>query len=281
MLTLEAPAKTNLRLQITGKRDDGFHEIETRMLPLSLADTVSLEPIEGESIEFSCSDPELPPGEDNLAIMAVRALEARCHRRFGVRIHVDKQIPSGAGLGGGSSDAASVLIGMNQAFELGFSTEELAGIAADFGSDVPFFVYRTVCDCRGRGELVEPIEFRWDLPLFLMKPGFGTSAGWAYRAWESSREIPSVTYVPQLTPWGMMVNDLERPVFRKHLVLARMKQWLLEQPEVHAAILSGSGSCLLAVLTSNDRGRLLEEKALRVFGSTTWTWVGHSVGTRH
>jgi 4-diphosphocytidyl-2-C-methyl-D-erythritol kinase len=278
-LTLQAPAKTNLNLHVRGKRDDGFHEIETRMLPLSLADTVEIEAIGEEVMKFSCSDPKLPPGEENLAVKAVRALEALCDRRFGVRVHVEKFIPSGAGLGGGSSDAAAVLRGMNQTFELGIPTEELAAIAAGIGSDVPFFIYETVCDCRGRGEIVSPVEFAWDLPVFLMKPAFGTSAGWAYQSWENSREIPNVTYVPQLSPWGTMVNDLERPVFQKFIALARMKMWLLEQREVHAAILSGSGSCLLAVLTRNDRGRLLEEKALRVFGDTTWTWVGHSIGT--
>lgn len=278
-LTLQAPAKTNLFLRIAGKRGDGFHEIETRMVPLSLFDLVEIEPVAGESVRFSCSDPDLPSGEENLALKALRALEEHCDRRFGVRIHVEKKIPSGAGLGGGSSDAAAVLRGVNQAFDLGISDEDLAGIGGGIGSDVPFFVYETVCDCRGRGEIVLPVDFAWDLPVLLMKPVFEISAAWAYQQWEASREIPNITYVSQLCPWGGMFNDLERPVFQKYVALARMKMWLLEQREVHAAILSGSGSSLLVVLTRNDRGRLLEEKALRAFGPTAWTWVGHSLGT--
>ena len=280
-LILKAPAKTNLWLRVTGQRPDGYHDISTRMLPLSLADEITLEPREeGEQIEFSCSDPNLPGGEDNLALRAVRALEERCGRRFGARIHVEKMIPSGAGLGGGSSDAATVLLGLNRLFDLGFPPEQLAEVGARFGSDVPFFLFETVCDCAGRGEIVTPVDFPWDLPVFLMKPSFGVSAAWAYQNLGKYQEISGVPYVPQLCPWGAMENDLERPVLGKHLILARMKEWLLDQREVHAAILSGSGSCLIAVLNRNDRGESLRERALAEFGDTTWTHVGHTIGTR-
>ena len=279
-LTLKAPANTNLWLRVTGKRPDGYHEISTRMTPLTLADEISLEQLEGDQVEFSCSDPALPAGEENLALQAVRALENHCGRRFGLSIHVEKKIPSGAGLGGGSSDAATVLLGLNRLYDLGLTPQRLAEVGARFGSDVPFFLFETVCDCSGRGEIVTPVDFPWDLPVFLMKPAFDVSAAWAYQNLEKYEEFPGIPFVPQLCPWGPMENDLERPVFGKHLILARMKKWLLDQRDVHAAILSGSGSCLLAILTRNDCGEALQNQALVAFGDTTWTHIGHTLGTR-
>ena len=275
-LLINAPAKTNLWLRITGERPDGYHDIATRMLPISLADEITLETLDGDQVEFTCSDPDLPAGEDNLALRAVRALENHCGRRFGARIHVEKKIPSGAGLGGGSSDAATILLGLNHLFHLGLTPEHLAVVGSRIGSDVPFFLFQTVCDCAGRGEIVTPVDFPWDLPVFLMKPAFSVSTAWAYRNLEKFAAISGIPYVPQLCPWGPMENDLERPVFGKHLLLARMKEWLLDQREVHAAILSGSGSCLLAILTRNDRGEALQERVLANFGDTTWTWIGHT-----
>lgn len=276
-ITLQAPAKTNLWLRVTGKRDDGFHEIDTRMVPLSLSDALKIKPTTGKTVSLTCSEPDVPIDEENLVMKAVRALEEKTGRRFGAEIHLEKRIPHGAGLGGGSSDAAAALRGFNELFDLGLERSVLAEIAGSIGSDIPFFVWETVCDCTGRGEIVTPVEFDWELPVFLMKPAFAVPTGPAYGLWTESREIPGIPYAPQLCPWGTMVNDLERPVFQKYLMLARMKEWLLDQREVHAAMLSGSGSSLLAVLTRNDRGRILEERALQVFGPNTWTWVGHTL----
>lgn len=277
-LTLQAPAKTNLWLKITGKRDDGFHGIDTRMVPLSLADQLEITSLpEKYGVSLTCNDPSLPLGPDNLVMKAVRAIEERTGRSLGARIHLEKHIPHGAGLGGGSSDAAATIRGLNQLFELGLDHSTQAEIAAGFGSDIPFFCWETVCDCQGRGEIVNPVDFAWELPVFLMKPAFGVPTGPAYGSWESSREIRGIPYVPQLCAWGAMVNDLERPVFQKFLLLARMKKWLLDQSEVHATILSGSGSCLLAILTRNDRGQALQERAMQTFGPSTWTWIGHTL----
>lgn len=276
-LILHPPAKTNLWLRVTGKREDGYHGIETRMVSLSLADTLHLTPADDGKISLTCDDPSLPVNEENLILKAVRALETRLNRRFGARIELEKRIPHGAGLGGGSSDAASTLLGFNQLFQLGLDRPQLSEIAATFGSDIPYFIQEKTCDCSGRGEIVTPVEFPWELPIFLIKPAFSVPTAPAYGRWADSHELPGVPYAPQICPWGTMFNDLERPVFQKYLILARMKEWLLNQGEVHAAILSGSGSALLAVLSRNDRGRILEERALKVFGPTTWTWVGHTL----
>jgi len=276
--TIEAPAKTNLSLQVLGKRADGFHAVETRMCRLSLSDTLDFRYLAaGRGAKLTCDDSALPNGEANLVIKAVRAMENYCHQRFDVGIDLIKRIPSGAGLGGGSSDAAATLKGLNHLFDLRLNPGKLAGIAAGIGSDVAFFCHESTAVCSGRGEIVEPVEFEWKLPLLVIKPPFEVSASYAYRQWADSKENPGVSYVPQICPWGEMYNDLERPVFAKFLVLARLKMWLLDQGEVHAAMLSGSGSSLIAILTRNDSGGRLGERVRETFGQAFRVEVCHTL----
>jgi len=276
--TIEAPAKTNLSLRVLGKREDGFHAIETRMCRLSLSDTLEFRyRAAGGGAELTSDDPTLPTGEENLVIKAVRAMEKYCHQGFDVGIDLEKNIPSGAGLGGGSSDAAAVLKGLNHLYDLRLSPEKLAKIAAGIGSDVPFFCHDATAVCSGRGELVEPVEFEWKLPLLVIQPPFEISASFAYKNWAESIENPGVSYVPQICPWGEMSNDLERPVYEKYLTLGRLKMWLLDQAEVHAALLSGSGSCLIAILTRNDSGERLKHRVRETFGRTFEAEVCHTL----
>jgi len=272
-----APAKTNLHLRILGKRDDGFHEIETRMVRLSLQDRVRLKWRDDDHVVLRCSDSSLPVGEDNLAVRAVRALEVHTNKVFSVSIDLEKNIPSGAGLGGGSSDAAAVLRAINVMGSLLLPEEELAAVGATIGSDIPFFVYDRTCDCRGRGEIVVPVsdEHRVDpLPVFLIKPAFEISAAWAYQHYEASAEYEGFLYHEQVCPWGTMVNNLERPVFEKFPVLGEMKSWLIAQPETDAALLSGSGSTMLAILKQGANGHALRSRALERYGETCWTFLG-------
>ena len=244
-----APAKTNLWLRILGKREDGYHEIETRMVRLGLADRIRLKWREDGAVVLRCSDPELPVGEDNLVIKAVRALEQHTGKTFSVSLDLEKHIPSGAGLGGGSSDAAAVLRALNEMAALALPESELAAVGATIGSDIPFFLYDRACDCRGRGEIVEPLAPEAVPPsllIFLVKPAFAIAASWAYRRYAESGEYAGFTYRAQQHRWGEMINDLERPVFEKFPVLGEMKSWLLARAGVRAALLSGSGSTLLA-----------------------------------
>jgi len=266
---LSAPAKTNLSLEVRGKRADGFHEIETLMVPISLADTIIIDRADDEGVIFTCSDPSLT-GNDNLVVRAARLFFERTHIPPGVHIHLEKRVPHGAGLGGGSSDAATTLIGLNEMFGTGFKTPVLSMMAAELGSDIPFFVYRSAAICRGRGELVEPVAFPHALPLLLIKPAFGVPTPWAYKQWKVSHELPDVPYAPQIFPWGRMVNDLERPVFEKYIFLAVLKRWLLGQPEVAGAMMSGSGSTTLAVLKDASNAPALQEKIAAEFGDGLW-----------
>ena len=277
---LIAPAKINLALEVLRKRPDGFHEIDTRMVKLGLEDTLRLKWRDDDEVILRCSDSTLPTGEDNLVVKAVRALERHTDKVFSVSIDLEKRIPSGAGLGGGSSDAAAVLRALNEMASLFLPEEELAAVAATIGSDIPFFIYDRPCDCRGRGELVVPVperEIPPSLPVFLFKPGFEIAASWAYRHWSTSGEYAGFTYAAQSFPWGGMVNDLERPVFEKFPLLGEMKTWLLAQPGVRAALLSGSGSTMLTVLDEGTDATDVTSAALARYGENGWTWSGRTV----
>jgi 4-diphosphocytidyl-2-C-methyl-D-erythritol kinase len=268
-MKLDAPAKINLSLEVRGKRPDGFHEIESLMVPVSLADTLEIER-NNTGIEFTCSDPSLPVDGTNLVMRAAKLFLERCRVEGGVKIHLEKKIPHGAGLGGGSSDAASTLIALNRIFETGLDVKTLAGFAAELGSDIPFFVYESAAVCRGRGEIVEPVDFAHRLPLLLIKPPFGVPTPWAYKQWGNSRELPGISYAAQSFSWGKLVNDLERPVFEKYLFLAMLKRWLLEQPEVAGAVMSGSGSTMIAILHDESQAGVFAQRACGQFGDL-WT----------
>ncbi len=274
-----APAKVNLSLRVLRRREDGFHEIESLMCPLSIFDTLDLSHREEGGLEFTCDDPTIPQGDDNLVVRAAKLFCASCGFEPQLRIHLTKRIPHGAGLGGGSSDAATTLIGLNRLFGTELSREVLSAMAADLGSDIPFFIYQSAAIIRGRGEFVEPVAFPHELPLFLIKPPFGVPTPWAYKHWRDSREVPGVRYEAQEFPWGTLVNDLERPVFEKYLFLADVKTWLLAQPEVAGALMSGSGATVFAVLREKGAAESLAAKVGAEFGSNLWCCLCETIGS--
>jgi 4-diphosphocytidyl-2-C-methyl-D-erythritol kinase len=271
-MQLFAPAKINLSFRVLRRRKDGFHEIDTLMAPISLRDELTIEPNETETgLAFSSDDPSLPPGEENLVVRAARAFFAEIKAEPRVRIELRKEIPHGAGLGGGSSDAASTLLGLQELHGRPLSGAGLTNLAAGIGSDVPFFLARSAAICRGRGEIVEPVGSLPELSLLLLKPEFGVPTPWAYGRWHEARALPDVDYAAQRIGELTLQNDLERPVYEKHLFLARMKVWLLEQPEVAAALLSGSGSTLFAVLRDGVRAEPLADRARAELDPALWS----------
>ncbi len=270
-LALCAPAKVNLTLRVLGKRQDGYHEVETLMAPLDLADEVVLvRRREGEPV-LECDSGDVPRDEGNLAVRALRLLEAKCGCELGLSIRLRKRIPVGAGLGGGSSDAAAVLVGGNQLGRLGLGARDLEALAAGLGADVSFFLAGRPCWCRGRGERVAPADVGGGLDLVLLKPAFPVATAEAYAAWEGAVEIPGVDYGPCVYPWGELVNDLERPVFGKHLHLAQLRTWLERRPEVSGARLSGSGSTVFGILAEGATSAVaLGREAREQFGESLW-----------
>jgi 4-diphosphocytidyl-2-C-methyl-D-erythritol kinase len=271
-MQLSAPAKINLSFRIKDRRADGFHEIETLMAPISLEDRITIERVgEHDEIRFSCDDPSLPAGDDNLVVRAAKLFRQRANITAGITIALEKKIPHGAGLGGGSSDAASTLLGLNELFAAGLQQDELLNLAAQIGSDVPFFVVRSPAVCRGRGEIVTPTSLPTKFHLLLLKPDFAVPTPWAYSRWKESRELPGVDYSPQEFRGVEFVNDLEWPVFEKFVLLAHLKTWLRKQPEVAVALMSGSGSTVFALLRENAGGEELAMRARHQIDATLWT----------
>jgi len=265
-----AHAKVNLFLRVLRRREDGFHEIETLIAPISLHDSVVIEP--ADRLEFCCDQPGLA-GDDNLVLRAARAFFAETNLERQVRLMLRKKIPHGAGLGGGSSDAAAALRGLNRFFDAKLSNEKLSSLAAKLGSDVPFFLNEKAAICTGRGEIVMPARLPASLNLLLLKPEFGVPSASAYSRWHATRELAGTIYEPQEFADITFANDLERPVFEKFVFLAQMKAWLRRQSEVGAALMSGSGSTVFAVVRPNADGDSLANRAKNELDPNLWTHV--------
>jgi 4-diphosphocytidyl-2-C-methyl-D-erythritol kinase len=278
-MQVSAPAKINLSLRVLGRRSDGFHEIETCIAPISLCDEIKIEQRAGkQDIAFRCDDPSVPKGEDNLVVRAAKVFFEETKITSGVSIELKKTIPHGAGLGGGSSDAASTLLALNELFETALPREALAKMAEMIGSDVPFFIFQCAAICKGRGELVSPARLCEQLSLLLLKSEFGVPTQWAYSRWRDSREIPGVSYASQAFDGQTFVNDLERPVFEKFVFLAALKFWLLKQPEVGVALMSGSGSTVFAVIRDNADVDLLARRARADLDPELWICACETIG---
>ena len=263
-----AHAKVNLSLRVLRRREDGFHEIETLIAPITLHDSLVIEP--ADRLEFYCDQPGLA-SDDNLVVRAARAFFAETNREPKVRLTLRKKIPHGAGLGGGSSDAAAALRGLNRFFDARLSNEKLSTLAAKLGSDVPFFLNETAATCSGRGEIVVPAPLPTSLNLLLLKPEFGVPSAWAYSRWHATRELAGTIYESQEFAGITPVNDLERPVFEKFVFLAQIKSWLRRQSEVGAALMSGSGSTVFAVMRPNADRDSLAARAKSSLDPNLWT----------
>ena len=276
-LTLHAPAKLNLSLRILGKRDDGFHEIDTLMVKLpGLKDQLDF--VESGTFSFHCDEPGVPGDSHNLVCKAVRAYETAAGIPCNFAITLKKNIPHGAGLGGGSSDAATTLLGLDQLHGGKLGPARLHEIAASLGSDVPFFLTPGAARCTGRGETITRVPSPAAIRVLLLKPWFSVPTPDAYSRWSDSAELPGILYAPQEIHGIALANDLERPVFAKHRFLAELKQWLLERRETTAALLCGSGSTLFAVLNDDADSVALAKCAKHELDPGLWHWTGTSGG---
>ena len=241
-----APAKINLYLHIVGKRPDGFHELETLMAAISVGDVLHAELADAPGIVLTCDRADLAVDPSNLVYRAADLFIQKYGVKQGVRLHLEKKTPIGAGLGGGSSDGAHTLLALRTLTGIAAPDAELEEIAGRLGSDVPFFITRKPSVCRGRGEIIEPVP-RWSEEVrgLLVHPGFGVSTPWAYKAYaqdpKQGEEGPAFAF-------GTLRNDLEPPVFSKYLWLPTAKAWLAARPGVRGALMSGSGSSVFALL---------------------------------
>jgi 4-diphosphocytidyl-2-C-methyl-D-erythritol kinase len=275
-MRIRAPAKVNLSLRVVGKRRDGYHLIDTIMAPVSLYDEIAIARAKpGAKLSVVCDDPKIPSGEKNLAYKAAALLLGRDAGKYPVAIHINKRIPAGAGLGGGSSDAAAVLVGLNRLLRLKKNRRQLLRLAAKIGADVPFFIIGRPARARGIGERLKPIKTGRRLWLVIVYPGFPVSTSWAYHSlsFKLTKNIEKTSLNRHVWPLRgsaiELVNDLEKPVFRRYPKVARLKQKLAEAGAA-GTLMSGSGSSVFGIFSSGDKARKAFLRLQRVDGLQTF-----------
>ncbi len=259
-LNLRTPAKINWFLKVTGKRDDGYHNIISLMQCISLYDDLILE--HADTIEV-VSDLDIPP-DDNLVYKAASLLKKYTSYRKGAKIVLQKDIPIGAGLGGGSSNAAYTLSGLNMLWGLELNNEELSSIGAEIGSDVPFFFNGPSAIVEGRGEKVSPVKLNSSMVLLLVKPQISVSTAWAYASFDKlndSRLTKKTIDIKLLCQAfkkqdfaslsTMLSNDLEKVITERYPVVGEIKNRLIERGVVISAM-SGSGPTVFGVFYNKD-----------------------------
>jgi 4-diphosphocytidyl-2-C-methyl-D-erythritol kinase len=281
-----SPCKVNLLLNILGKRADGFHELETVLYPVQVCDRLVFARM-GQGIRLSCNAPGLPTDARNLVHRAAAAFLETARVRDGVRLELQKNIPLAAGLGGGSGNAATTLLGINELFGGPLSPEQLQRIAAALGSDVPFFLQDKPALATGRGEQIQPLGVFPALSgaaLLLIHPGFGVATAWAYQRLARfpvalngrpgrAQKLISLLQTADLGAAGAeFYNSLEAPVLEKYPLLGLFQEFLRDNGAA-AVLMSGSGSTTFAVVRGLDAASVLAEKFKAKFGAANWIAV--------
>ena len=285
-LTRPSPCKINLLLNILGRRPDGFHDLETVFQPVNLWDELEFERT-GQGVVMTCSHPELPTDASNLVVRAALIFLETAMIHEGIRVHLEKRIPLAAGLGGGSSNAAATLLGLNELFGEPLAMSQLHVLAAQLGSDVPFFLQPKPALGTGRGERIEPLDLFPALRgafVLLIHPGFGVSTAWAYQQLarfpaalhgqpgRAQRLVELLQRADLTTVGPALYNSLEAPVLEKHPLLAMFQEQLREQG-APATLMSGSGSTTFALVVDRPAGEALQAQFQSKFGSCHWTAV--------
>ena len=261
MLTLYAPAKINWFIFIPGKRDDGFHEIRSLMQQVDVRDRLTFEPSDSLSLESGCGIPTA----QNIVWKAALLLKEHTGTEKGARMTLVKNIPVEAGLGGGSSDAAAALVGLDRLWQLGLPREKLLGLAASLGSDVPFFLGPPCALASGRGEQTSPVSLDQPLDLVLVKPPFGVPTGWAYRSLSrysglTKTEDNIKLFIRALKEGefarlnGLGGNDLETGVLPAFPEVGRIMASLRKEGALYVRM-SGSGSAVFGLFPDGQAAR--------------------------
>ena len=251
ILTRQSPAKLNLTLRVTGVRPDGFHELESLVTQINLCDTVSVAAHEDGCYALDCDEPTLPCDGSNLVLRAARALNQAAGTNQGVHIGLKKRIPAGAGLGGGSSNAATTLALLNELWNVGLGKADLVRLGAELGSDVPLFCCSPLCVIRGRGEQVEELGAPPALWAALVLPVIHCSTTAVYAAWDQLRQQPPRPSVAEVLAargsasrlMELLFNDLEAAAFRAVPSLAELAAHIGDETG-QPVRLTGSGSAL-------------------------------------
>ena len=280
-ITVFAPAKVNVILRILDRRPDGFHNLWSVMQAVALDDEVQIRlRADRQDIQLRCDATDLAADRSNLVYRAAAAVLARAQQSVGLDIELRKRIPMGAGLGGGSSDAAATIIGLNCLLQLKWSPAQMAEVGQSLGSDVPFFLFSPAACVTGRGESVRPVVIEGARWVVLVNPGYGVDTKWAYQELAATRtSVRPLSKAQQELDrqsrmgWVQLIaaaeNDFEAPVFAAHGKLREIKQSLQDHGAA-IALLSGSGATVFGVFTDEARARhaqahFVTEKSMKVF----------------
>jgi 4-diphosphocytidyl-2-C-methyl-D-erythritol kinase len=264
--TIYAPAKINLFLLVKGRRPDGYHELESFMQKLDLADEIMVKVSEGQGVSLSCPDSDLPVDEGNLAWRAARAFLEEASLECRVQMILKKTIPVAAGLGGGSSDAAAVLLALNDLLATRMSEERLASLALSLGADVPFFVKDSpAAVARGVGERLDPVPSLTKCTILLVNPGVAVSTSWVFDNFALTSKgnlyilapekdyqstIYTGTLIESLEEAGpdVLFNDLESVTVARYPEIGAIKKRMLEGGAA-ASLMTGSGPTVFGIFT--------------------------------
>ncbi len=280
--TYRACAKINIGLSILGKRPDGYHDIETIFQEISLHDTLTFTSQE-QGIQLTCTDPSLPVDETNLVFRAALLLQ-QSGAASGCRIHLQKRIPSGAGLGGGSSDAATTLRALNQIWGMHLTTQDLMILGAQLGSDVPFFLLGGAALGKGRGEILQPLRMPQNYHGVLIYPNLAVSTRWVYenanfdltKSLKNSKFYSLTSFVNEMDAWDIhLKNDLEPVVFNKYPQLPVLLDQFRRQGAFYAHM-SGSGSAVFGLFSEQK----VAQQALESFDCTLQRFLFHAIPAR-
>ena len=258
-LRLPSFAKINLSLRVVGKREDGYHELCTVFQTVSLADEITM--TRSDDLALTCSDPIIPTSSKNIIVKASDALRRRLNIDAGARIHLEKNIPSPGGLGGGSSNAAIILLGLRRLWELDVTDNELQSIGRELGADVPFFFHGGTALGTGRGDLIEQVEDIRPRPMLIVTPNISIPTGDAFAQVDASNlTSESAKRILQICRFEAesadflqtaLTNDLELSVFESFPEVRRARQTLLELGASNAAM-SGSGASVFAIFDKEE-----------------------------
>ena len=260
-LVERAPAKINLGLHVLRKRPDGYHDVETVLHRLDWTDTVTAQP--ADTLSMTCSDPSLPTDDDNLCMQAARRLAAACDVSYGAELHLEKRVPYGTGLGGGSSDAAATLRLCSRLWDLDPAPKQLHDVARGIGSDVPFFLHDApAAYATGRGDDLTPLygnddPYRLPYPVLVAVPPVEIATPDAYAQVTPHDDgrpgLPDLVRTSDLARWqSALVNDFEPSITEQHSEVAAARTWLHEAGASYVS-LSGSGGAVFGVFETNEQ----------------------------
>jgi 4-diphosphocytidyl-2-C-methyl-D-erythritol kinase len=265
--TIKAPAKLNIRLKITGRRPDGYHELVSIMVPVDLFDILELRaPFNGQ-IRITCNDPDIPTDESNLMYRAARSFMSRTGIDDGASINLNKNIPVAAGLGGGSSDAAATLLALNRIHSSPLSDSDLHALAVKLGADVPFFLNCMPCLATGIGDILEPIPIWPKLWYIIIAPPIKVSTSWVYRNLKLELTTDEYAYIFALLKKGaysishILENDLEKVTSASFPIINTLKKSLMDAG-AEGAIMSGSGPSVFGIFLTHEKAAWAKDALL-------------------